>query len=339
MSPTSRHRVTAWCLVWLAALLAAAPGRPARGQAWPPQAATVSADLGFAFAVATDMREFAGPGAYDSPSYLRGAMEALEAVGPVSLLLSPGDIDPVPNVYWTITSTLGTAVPWIPVTGNHELPGAGTEPSTGANLAWLRAFSTGADHAGPAGCPTTTFSFDRGPAHFVVLNQYCDTAGDAATDGDVPDSLYNWLAADLAAHPPATDRPYTFVVGHEPGYPQPDAENGRLRHEYDSLNAHEANRNRFWALMRERGVTAYLCGHTHNYSAAKVEGVWQVDGGHARGLGDTGARSTFLVIRAGTSGVYLETYRDDALGGAYTLQDGRYLKISHGSFLPVVMRR
>ena len=283
------------------------------------------------------MRNYAGPGEYDTASYFRGAMLALDALDPVAFVLSPGDLDPVPGVLWTITATLGAGADWVPVTGNHELPGQGLEAEYGANLNWLRAFDAGAEHAGPAGCPTTTFSFDRGPAHFVVLNEYCDAAGDAVTDGDVPDHLYAWLAADLAAHPATGDRPYTFVVGHEPAYPQPDAANGRLRHEDDSLNVHAANRDRFWTLLRERGVTAYLCGHTHNYSAVEIAGVWQVDGGHARGLGDTGVRSTFLVVRAGRSGVYLEAYRDDAAGGAYTLWDGRYLRMAHRTMLPVIL--
>ena len=327
-----------WYAALFAAMLVLAPGAPAQMPALPAAPAPPSAELGFSFAVVTDMRYYAGPGVYDSPSYFRGAMQAMGSLGPVAFVLTPGDMDPVPGVMWTITSTLGNDAEWVPVTGNHELPDQGVEPSPGANLAWLRAYPHGADHPGPAGCLTTTFSFDRGPAHFAVLNEYCDAAGDAVTDGDVPDHLYAWLAADLAAHPPTADRPYTFVVGHEPAYPQPDADNGRLRHEDDSLNAHEASRNRFWALLRQYGVAAYLCGHTHNTSAVEIGGVWQVDGGHARGLGDTGVRSTFLVIRAGGSGVYLETYRDDAAGGAYSLWDGRYLRMAYRSLLPVTLR-
>ena len=45
-----------------------------------------------------------------------------------------------------------------------------------------------------------------------------------------------------------------------------------------------------------RGVTAYICGHTHNFSAYLYDGVWQIDAGHTRGFGDTGARSTFLMF-------------------------------------------
>jgi hypothetical protein len=182
-------------------------------------------------------------------------------------------------------------------------------------MVWLRAYDYGAVHPGPAGCLETTYSFDYGNAHFVMLNEYCDVAGDDVTDGDIPDHLYNWLVADLDA----TSMEHIFVFGHEPAYPQADADNGRLRHETDSLNTQETRRDRFWNLLRSRGVVAYICGHTHNYSLVNVNGVWQLDVGHARGLGDTEARSTFSYIHVAGPIVTYETYRDDANGGAYTL--------------------
>jgi hypothetical protein len=149
----------------------------------------------------------------------------------------------------------------------------------------------------------------------VILNEYCDSSGDTATWGDVPDHLYDWLAEDLAN----TDARWVFVVGHEPAYPQPDADSGRVRHVGDSLDAHPAHRDRFWALLQDHDVVAYLCGHTHNYSAVQIDGVWQLDVGHARGRGDTGAASTFVLLDVSEAGVAYRTYRDDRNGGAYTL--------------------
>ena len=127
--------------------------------------------------------------------------------------------------------------------------------------------------------------------------------------------LYNWLAADLSA----TDRTHVFVFGHEPAYVQPDADNGRVRHLGDSLDQHPAHRDRFWNLLRDERVVAYICGHTHNYSAVEIDGVWQLDAGHARGRGDSGARSTFIMINVDASGVTFRAYRDDANGGPYAL--------------------
>jgi hypothetical protein len=199
------------------------------------------------------------------------------------------------------------------VVGNHELPGLGSEAYYGANMDWLRSYDYGTVNAGPSGCSETTYSFDYSNAHFVVLNEYCDAGGDTVTDGDIPDHLYNWLVADLAA----TSQPFVFVTGHEPAYPQPDADNGRARHMADSLNQYPANRDRFWDLLVAEGVTAYICGHTHNYSAVRIDengviggdGVWQIDAGHARGRGDPGARSTFVRVTVDTDHVTYEVYR------------------------------
>lgn len=302
----------------------------------PPPAAppTSTPAPKFTFAVTADMRIYAGPGPYDSPHYFRGACEAIAARGPVAFMLSPGDVDPPAGVLWTITTTLGVDFPWYPAVGNHEV-------ETPEDMDWLRRYGQSLEapdgspvRPGPPGCPTTTYSFDYRNAHFVVLNVYCDAGGDAVTDGDVPDHLYYWLAADLAA----TDRPHIFVFGHEPAYPQLDAQTGRERHMEDSLNAHPARRDRFWNLLRERGVRAYICGHTHNYSAVQVDGVWQLDAGHARGRGDTGAPSTFILVHVDGPAVTFETYRDDMRGGPYTRSDTGSPATPFRLFIPVSAR-
>jgi len=276
----------------------------------------------FVFVVTNDQRQYTGPGVYDTCEYYRGACEAIDAVGEGVFMFVPGDLDPTVNTEWTISNVLGASYLWYPVVGNHELPGQGTEASYGANMAWLRSYDYDANglgnppdivNTGPSGCPETTFSFDYENAHFVVLNEYCDVGGDTATDGDVPDHLYNWLIADLAA----TSQPFVFVIGHEPAYPQPDEDTGRLRHVGDSLDGHPGNRDRFWDLLVAEGVTAYICGHTHNYSAVRLDengviggsGVWQIDAGHARGVGDTGAPSTFVRVIVDGGYVTYQTYR------------------------------
>jgi hypothetical protein len=237
------------------------------------------------------MREYSGTGTFDTRQFFRGACEAINSLGGGAFMISPGDIDPPREVHWTIKQYLGEGYFWYPVVGNHE-----TEE--------------------------TTYSFDYGNSHFVILNEYCDGASDTGTGGDIVDALYDWLFEDLNT----TDKPHIFVFGHEPAYPQPDADNGRERHMENSLNQHPANRDRFWNLLREKGVVAYICGHTHNYSAVRIDGVWQLDAGHARGMGDTGVRSTFIIAHVDFSSVSFETYRDDATGGAYTLMDTGVLK-------------
>lgn len=275
-----------------------------------PVAADSPHDGLFSFMVAADMRMYTGPGAYDACGYFRGAAEAMADVGPGAFIITPGDFDPIADFRWTLDQVLGADYPWYPVVGNHELPGYGREGYLGENMALLRTYNYGGPATitrwGPAGCPETTYSFDYGNAHFVALNVYCDVHGDTVRlSGDVPDHLYDWLAQDLAE----TDQPFIFVIGHEPAFPQPDVDSGRARYIGEGLSSHPAHRDRFWNLLREQGVTAYVCGHTHNYSAVEIEGVWQVDVGHARGSGDLGARSTFARIAVEHKGTRFQVYR------------------------------
>jgi len=263
------------------------------------------------FAVAADMRDYAG----DNPDYFRGACEAIRAGGPVDFMICPGDIDPPGMVNYTIMSYLSAESIWYPVVGNHDA-------ETPSDMAWLRIFNAGGSalpniiNAGPYGAIETCYSFDYALSHFIVLNEYYDGSSDTGSNGDVGDALLAWLVNDLAAN----DKPFVFVIGHEPAYPLPDEESGRLRHEYDSLNFYPDNRDRFWRTLAENNVTAYICGHTHNYSAALFDGVWQIDVGHARGTGDTGARSTFIIISVEDSAV-MDVHR-------LSLSTGQYVQTS-----------
>jgi hypothetical protein len=178
------------------------------------------------FSVTADMRDYAG----SNMLYFRGACERIATGGAGDFMISPGDIDPPDLVYADIQKYIGIDYPWYPVVGNHEAE--------------------------------TNYSFDYGDVHFTVINEYYNGTSAMATDGDVPDTLRTWLDDDLSDTP----QPIIFVIGHEPAFPQPDEESGRLRHEDDSLNAHEVNRDLFWQTLVDRGVTAYMCGHTHNYS-------------------------------------------------------------------------
>ena len=105
----------------------------------------------------------------------------------------------------------------------------------------------------------------------------------------------------------------------------------------DSLNKYPTHRDRFWSLLKDEGVVACICGHTHNYSAVGIDGVWQLDAGHARGMGDTGARSTFIMIHVSGDAITFQTYRDDTNGGSYTLAHSGILAGIY-NYLPVVMR-
>jgi 3',5'-cyclic AMP phosphodiesterase CpdA len=150
-------------------------------------------------------------------------------------------------------------------------------------MRYLRDYSMTVPHVvnrGPKGCEATTFSFDWADSHFVVLNQYFDGVNDWGLEGDMVPELLEWLTADLAA----TSKRHIFVFGHEPLIPMPDMDNGRIRHQGDSLDENPESAFAFYRLMMQYGVDAYVCGHTHNTSHAKINGLWQIDAGHARGL-------------------------------------------------------
>lgn len=263
------------------------------------------------FVVTADMRQYTG----DNPAHFRGVCESIDSVGAGSFMISPGDIDPPADVLSTIRTYIDTNYVWYPVIGNHEA-------ETPADMAWLRTYMTGDStppnilHTGPSGCEETSYAFEYGDVHFTVINEYYDGVSDVGTNGDVVTRLYNWLVTDLHAN----TKPIVFVIGHEPAFPQPDEDNGRERHMDDSLNEHPANRDRFWNLLKTEGVLAYFCGHTHNFSAVRIDSVWQIDAGHARGTGDEGARSTYIVVDVYTDGdVIFKTYRLDPDSSRYEL--------------------
>ncbi|RKX35179.1 MAG: hypothetical protein DRP64_19510 [Verrucomicrobia bacterium] len=265
----------------------------------------------FSFIATADMRNFAGS-EHQSSEYFFGTCEAIKAIGKGAFMVSPGDIDPPQQVLETIKKVLGEDYPWYPVVGNHE-------SETPEDMAWLR--NRGMQdipnlvRRGPENGEETTYSFDFKNAHFVVLNEYYDGESDTGSNGDITDPLHLWLTQDLEEN----TKPLVFVFGHEPILSIPDYHNGRHRHQGDCLNAHPENSHRFQQLLRKHKVTAYICGHTHNFSHANINGLWQLDAGHSRGIGDTGAPSTFLKFLVGKRTCWVDVYRDDANGGPYSL--------------------
>lgn len=228
------------------------------------------------FIIAADMRNFAANGEWSKN--FSGACDAARAVGAGAFMISPGDldVDPPSAVRDMLSRVIGEDYPWYPVLGNHD-------PESPSTMRYLRDYSRTVPNVvnrGPKGTESTTYSFDWADTHFVVLNQYYDGVNDWGLEGDVVPELLEWLEADLAA----TSKPHIFVFGHEPLLPMPDMDNGRIRHQGDSLDEHPESAFAFHQVMLKHGVDAYVCGHTHNTSYAQINGLWQLDAGHARGL-------------------------------------------------------
>ncbi len=270
---------------------------------------------GFHFDVAADMRNYTPP-EYTGPQYFEGACTAIRDLGPGAFMVVPGDLDPPERVRATLDAILGPEYVMYPVVGNHELDQPDYMP-------YLRELNRngktlpGIVRSGPPGAEETCYSFDYRNAHFVVLNQYYDGSSDVGTDGDVVPALCNWLAEDLADN----DLPFIFVFGHEPAVSVPDLDNGRVRHRGSSLDKYAENNHRFWTLLREYQVVAYFCGHTHDASVTKINGVWQIDCGHARGNGDPGTRSTFVKVYVEPDGVRCVIFRQAGNGYEATFEE------------------
>ena len=317
----NRRAIVGICLIGLACLSLAgcrtsAPagpqeiglvGRKAKAVDPAPQSSNA-----FCFITAGDMRNFTAS-ASAGQRYFDGACEALQSIGAGAFMISPGDCDPPAPVRTVIDHYLGTNYVWYPVIGNHE---AGNP----TNMVWLQRWArAGIPHltrAGPPGTEETTYSFEFANSHFIVLNEYYDGHSATIRKEDLPEATFDWLARDLAA----TRKPLIWVIGHVPIRSLPDMDTGRLRHEGESLATNPARLERFLQLLKQHHARAYICGHTHDCSIAKINGVWQADSGHVRGAGDKGAPSTFLKFRISGTRTWVDIYRADPEGVHYTLR-------------------
>jgi hypothetical protein len=214
--------------------------------------------------------------------------------------IMPGDFEDPRFTDASLKLQFGEDVVWYPIMGNHEFD----EPEF---MEWIRNAYYSLPYIvnqGPAGCETTTYSWDYGNAHFVALNQYYDGVSDTVKGGDIVDELYYWLEADLDA----STKPAVFVFGHEPAYPQ-------FRHVGDSLDQYPAHRDRFWKLLNDVQVMAYFCGHTHVYSAKQVDGpdwqpfTWQVDVGNAGNPTSIEPWQTFVDVTVTETEVIFNTWQ------------------------------
>ncbi|MCP5107777.1 MAG: metallophosphoesterase family protein [bacterium] len=93
------------------------------------------------------------------------------------------------------------------------------------------------------------FSFDYGPAHVVILDQYVSYSQGS--------TQYNWLENDLSS----TAKPWKFIVLHEPGW-------SAGGHSNDSTV-----QNDIQPLCIQYGVKLVFAGHNHYYARAEVDGV------------------------------------------------------------------
>ncbi len=162
--------------------------------------------------------------------------------------------------------------------------------------------------SGPAGSEETTYSWDYGSAHLVVLNEYWNgrtkKGSDTATDGDIVPALRDWLEADLAAN----QKPFVFVFGHEPAFAE-------HRHVGNTLDGHMTNRDAFWAVLNKHHVQAFISGHIHYYYKELHDGVWQIsDGSVGQSSGEK--PQTYLDMVVGSDQADIKVWRNEKKGSS-----------------------
>jgi len=100
------------------------------------------------------------------------------------------------------------------------------------------------------------WSFDYGPAHFVIVDQYTSYSPGSAQ--------LTWIENDLAS----TTKPWKFIYLHEPGW--------------SAGGGHSNNtnvQNRIQPLCEQYGVCIVFAGHNHYYARAVVNGIQHVTTG------------------------------------------------------------
>ena len=100
------------------------------------------------------------------------------------------------------------------------------------------------------------WSFDYGPAHFVVVDQYVEYVQGS--------TQHNWIKNDLES----TNKPWKFIYLHEPGW---SAGGG---HSNDTTV-----QNHIQPLCEEYDIPIVFTGHNHYYSRAEVNNVQHITTG------------------------------------------------------------
>ena len=148
-------------------------------------------------------------------------------------------------------------LPYLAVMGNHEKTG--------------QLFAKYYPH--PFFSDRYYWSFDYGPAHIVILDQYTPYSSGSAQ--------YKWLEKDLSS----TVKPWKFIVMHEPGWSAKKNRNNPDVQKY------------IQPLCNTYRVQMVIVGHNHFYARAEVDGVVHITtGGGGAGLYDPDPSFPNIVI-------------------------------------------
>jgi len=238
------------------------------------------------------------------------ALTAVQNIGDVDPITATGGSQNVDGAYNASELKTVYDLPHFFAVGNHEAETTQDMTDVRAKYSGYPAWNL---QAGPTGSASTTYSYDVGEMHIVVINEYWDGATDdayfiygAGNGGYIHNNLFTWLRDNLRA----STKPYKIVVGHEPGYPV-------VNHIGDSLDADANNRNKFFNLLRTERVIAYGTGHDHHYHIPEYDGVFEADTGVA-GCMVGGGNDNFATLgyaHYDSSGFKIRMAREDPTAG------------------------
>lgn len=204
----------------------------------------------------------------------------------VDAVIMIGDMDTIDRTSRAYEGSTAKDIPLFYVVGNHELNNKNDLLDIRKAFASYRFDPS----PGPDGTRETTYSFDIGDMHVVVLNEYWDGNNDGVCDWKVPDGGINaddscfkydkgeggfitdaqmkWLENDLDRN----NKNWTIVVGHEPLYPTG-------RHVGNSLDKDKENRDKIAELLTAKKVSVFAAAHTHFSNVANIDGIFHINGG------------------------------------------------------------
>jgi len=241
-----------------------------------------------------------------------------DSLGLGKFVVVTGDMDPFSKTKESVEQVLGEDFRFYPVLGNHDVGYTNNRYALFPDANWQNTFEIvksnmtnlknivnyGPEYPTPAldsvtyqdsttgktyistydsgdtiGSKYTTYSFDEGNSHFVVLDIYSGLEFfEEKHSGRIYENIF------VFAHQPiwetgGENKTVLVNIDYKEHYLNIAKTKGTdsLRWFEEHYTSKIKSREDFWNLLSKNNVVAYFCGHTHHYSAKKIDGVWEVN--------------------------------------------------------------